>query len=229
MADKSAPLLELSQVTKEYNGSERPTQVLKGVDLCLSPGEAVAILGPSGCGKSTLLNIMGALDQPTTGSVSFDSRDLLALNPSEAAQFRAKEIGFVFQLHHLLPQCTVFENVLIPTLVHRGSEDAGERARHLLERVELSHREDYRPGQLSGGERQRTAVVRALINKPRLLLADEPTGSLNQQGAGTLTDLLLELNREEGLTLVVVTHSQRVAEQMDRILELRDGLLRPGP
>jgi len=225
MAEQAGPLLELSRVTKEYDAAPAPAVVLKGVDLRIEPGEAVAILGPSGCGKSTLLNIIGALDHPTSGSVTFKGRDLLELAPSETARFRNREIGFVFQLHHLLPQCTVFENVLVPTLVNPAPVDAGDRARHLLERVGLTERMDYRPGQLSGGERQRVAVIRALINRPSLLLADEPTGSLNQEGSDTLTALLLELNREEGMALVVVTHSERVAKRMERVFELRDGIL----
>jgi ABC-type lipoprotein export system ATPase subunit len=227
MMEESSTLLELSQVTKEYDALPTPTKVLKGVDLRIEQGEAVAVLGPSGCGKSTLLNIMGALDHPTSGSVIFKGRDLLQLGPIDAAQFRNREIGFVFQLHHLLPQCTVFENVVVPTLVNPEPQEAGERARRLLERVGLADRADYRPGQLSGGERQRVAVVRALINRPSLLLADEPTGSLNREGADSLTSLLLELNREEGMTLVVVTHSLHVAERMERVLELRDGVLLP--
>ena len=227
--EEANPLLELSQVTKEYGTSPVSTEVLKGVDLRLEPGEAVAVLGPSGCGKSTLLNIMGALDHPTSGSVTFKGRDLLQLGPTDAAQFRNREIGFVFQLHHLLPQCTVFENVLVPALVNPEPQGAGERARRLLEGVGLADRADYRPGQLSGGERQRVAVVRALINRPSLLLADEPTGSLNQEGAESLTALLLELNREEAMTLVVVTHSLHVAERMERVFELCDGVLLPNP
>ena len=227
MMEVASPLLKLSHVTKEYDASPTPTKVLKGVDLRIEPGAAAAILGPSGCGKSTLLNIMGALDQPTSGSVTFKGRDLLQLGPTDAAQFRNREIGFVFQLHHLMPQCTVFENVVVPTLVNPEPHDAGERARRLLDRVGLADRADYRPGQLSGGERQRVAVVRALINRPSLLLADEPTGSLNQEGADSLTSLLLELNREEDMALVVVTHSLHVAERMERVLELRDGVLLP--
>jgi ABC-type lipoprotein export system ATPase subunit len=225
--EEASSLLELSQVTKEYDAFPAPAKVLKGVDLRLEPGEAVAVVGPSGCGKSTLLNIMGALDLPTSGSVTFKGQDLLQLEPAGAARFRNREIGFVFQLHHLLPQCTVFENVLVPTLVNQTQQEAAERARHLLERVGLADRVDYRPGQLSGGERQRVAVVRALINRPSLLLADEPTGSLNEEGADNLTALLLELNHEEGMTLVVVTHSPRVAERMERVFELRDGVLSP--
>ncbi len=215
-------LIKVDSVSKQYD--ER-TQVLTDVSLSVAQGEALAIVGPSGCGKSTLLNIIGTLDRPTNGSVQFDGQDLLKLNEKEIATFRNREIGFVFQLHHLLPQCSVLENVLVPTLVTRTNADVKERALRLLERVGLSDRLTHRPGQLSGGERQRTAVVRALINQPRLLLADEPTGSLNSEGADELVKLLLELNREENLALVVVTHSSHVAEQMGRVLPLHDGIM----
>ena len=220
-------LLELQKVTKEYDSFPNPTPVLKGIDLCLEPGASVAVVGPSGCGKSTLLNLIGALDRPTAGSITFEGEDLLELKGAELARFRNQRVGFVFQLHHLLPQCSVLENVLIPTLVNKKTAPAKERAMHLLARAGLSERMGYRPGRLSGGERQRAAVVRALINGPRLLLADEPTGSLNEEGAERLARLLLEMNREEGMALLVVTHSMHIAELMDRVLELRDGVLLP--
>ena len=220
-------LLEVRDVTKVYEGTPEPPEVLKGVTLHLTPGESVAVVGPSGCGKSTLLNLIGALDKPSSGSILFEDRDISELDAKELAAFRNTSVGFVFQFHHLLPQCSALENVLVPTLVNGGAGDRKDRAVQLLERVGLSERVDYRPGQLSGGERQRTAVVRALINEPRLLLADEPTGSLNQESASELVDLLLELCREEGMTLLVVTHAMAVAERMQRVLELRDGLLNP--
>ncbi len=219
------PLLELQKVTKEYDAFPSPTVVLRNVDLRLARGEAVAVVGPSGCGKSTLLNLIGALDRPTSGTISFDGEDLLQLGDAALARFRNQRIGFVFQAHHLLPQCSVLENVLLPTLVNPERDGFQERALRLLERVGLSDRLGYRPGKLSGGERQRTAVVRALINSPELLLADEPTGSLNEEGAEQLARLMLELNREEGMALVVVTHSMHVAELMGRVLVLRDGKL----
>jgi len=221
------PLLELRNVTKAYEAFPAPTEVLGGVDFCLASGASVAIVGPSGCGKSTLLNLMGTLDHPTSGSVTFEGQDVLQLNDAERARFRNRQIGFVFQLHHLLPQCSVLENVLVPTLVNEEAGQARQRAERLLARVGLGDRIGARPGQLSGGERQRAAVVRALINRPRLLLADEPTGSLNQEGAENLACLMLDLNREEGMALVVVTHSMPIAEQMGRVLELRDGALFP--
>ena len=221
------PLLNLEQVTKEYPAAPAPTRVLTGIDLRVEPGESLAVVGPSGCGKSTLLNIMGTLDTPTSGTVAFDGRDLSTLDNTERARFRNQSIEFVFQLHHLLPQCTALENVLTPALVNRGSKDAQEYAMHLLERVGLAGRAENPPGELSGGERQRVAVARAIVNRPRLLLADEPTGSLSREGAENLTRLILDLNREESMTLVVVTHSMEVARMMGRVLELRNGALAP--
>jgi lipoprotein-releasing system ATP-binding protein len=219
-------LVELTHVQKSYAAPSG--EVLRDINFQLAAGEAVAIVGPSGSGKSTLLNLIGALDQPTHGTVRFDGRDLAGLSANELAGLRNREIGFVFQLHHLLPQCTVLENVLIPTLANpsaRNTAAAGQRAERLLDRVGLKPRRHYRPGQLSGGERQRTAVVRALINQPKLLLADEPTGSLDQAGADNLTRLLVELNQEESVALVVVTHSRELAGRMKRVLELREGVM----
>ena len=227
--NNSKTILKLSNVTKEYNGSAVPTQVLKGIDLSIEKGEMVAIVGPSGCGKSTLLNLIGALDRPSSGSITFDDEDLQKLNDKELAIFRNRSIGFVFQLHHLLPQCSVLENVLIPTLVNKQAESPKDRAERLLTRVGLADRMSYKPGQLSGGERQRVAVVRALINQPGILLADEPTGSLSREGSDNLAQLLIELNKEEGMTLIVVTHSMTLAKKMDRIIELRDGVLTAEP
>lgn len=227
-----AVLLELGDVEKRFEATtDAPeTVVLRGVSLRIERGESVAIVGPSGSGKSTLLNIIGALDRPTRGSVRFDGRDVTAFGEKDLAALRASEVGFIFQLHHLLPQCTVLENVLVPTLATTGQkrrEPAETRARRLLERVGLGHRLSHRPGQLSGGERQRVAVVRALINEPKLLLADEPTGSLDRVSAENLSQLLRELNREEGVALVVVTHSQSLAGEMSRIYEMSDGALLP--
>ncbi|HOZ48299.1 MAG TPA: ABC transporter ATP-binding protein [Candidatus Hydrogenedentes bacterium] len=222
-----APLLELRQVAKAYETAPAPTVVLKGVDLRVAPGEAVAIVGPSGCGKSTLLNLIGALDRPSGGAILFRGEDILRYSPDDAARFRNREIGFVLQRHHLLPQCTVLENVLVPTLVHPTQGGVRDRAISLLNRVGLAERIDRRPGQLSGGERQRVAVVRALINGPSLLLADEPTGALNEEASDALAALLIELNREHGMALVVVTHSVRFAEAMGRVLVLHDGVLKP--
>ncbi len=202
--------------------------MLKELSLEVARGESVAVVGPSGSGKSTLLHIIGTLDRPTSGSITLDGRDLGALDDRQLAEVRNRQIGFVFQSHYLLPQCTVLENVLVPTLASPDSvarKGAGDRAERLLSRVGLAERKAHRPGQLSGGERQRVAVVRALINQPQLLLADEPTGSLDHKSAQELGQLLLELNREEGVTLVVVTHALELARRMARVLELRDGTL----
>jgi len=218
-------LLELEGVAKSYGD----TKVLGEVNLRLGAGEAIAIVGPSGSGKSTLLNVIGTLDRPNSGTVAFDGEDLLGLGADQLAFVRNRKIGFVFQLHHLLPQCTILENVLIPTLARaaKGAEggEALARAERLLDRAGLALRKMHRPGQLSGGERQRAAVVRALINQPKLLLADEPTGSLDHTSAGNIRDLLIELNRDEGVALIVVTHSMELARGLERICEMRDGHL----
>lgn len=223
-------MLELSNVTKSYESMDggESVVVLKDISLQIHRGESVAIIGPSGSGKSTLLNIIGTLDRPTTGIVKLDGQDLGTLTDDELAAIRNRQIGFVFQAHHLLPQCTVWENVLVPTLAQKNAHpknDVCDRAMRLLKRVELARRLDHRPGQLSGGERQRVAVVRALINEPKLLLADEPTGALDRSSALNLAQLLIELNREEEVTLVVVTHALDLAQRMQRRFELRDGTL----
>lgn len=225
-------LLELTGVGKTYEAADdnAPVSVLRDVHLRLGFGESVAIVGPSGSGKSTLLNIIGTLDRPSSGRALLAGRDLATLDERALAEVRSREIGFVFQLHHLLPQCTALENVLIPTLAggpERRSEPADDRARRLLTRVGLSHRLSHRPGQLSGGERQRVAVARALINEPKLLLADEPTGALDKAAAENLASLLVELNQEERVALIVATHSLPLAARMGRVLELRDGALVP--
>jgi lipoprotein-releasing system ATP-binding protein len=224
----SAPILQVSGVTKSYRSPEGvETPVLRGVDLALASGASVAVSGPSGCGKSTLLNIIGTLDRPDAGTVKIDGRDVTALSEAGLSEVRSRLIGFVFQLHHLLPQCSILENVLVPTLTGRSPDGAEARARMLLGRVGLGERLGHRPGQLSGGECQRAAVVRALVNRPRLLLADEPTGSLDRASAESLAQLLGELNREEGVALVYVTHSADLARRAGRVLELRDGRFDP--
>lgn len=228
MSDDSA-LVSLKDVWKRYDqpGGGEAVEVLRGVNLDVRAGESVAVVGPSGCGKSTLLNIISALDRPTTGAVYLASQDLGALGDRRLAQIRNGQIGFVFQLHHLLAQCTVLENVLVPTLVgpSRNTQAAQERAHYLLERVGLIEQLWHRPGELSGGQRQRAAVARALINDPLVLLADEPTGSLDRSASDAIADLLVELNRDEGLTLILVSHSMDLAHRMGRILHLRDGVL----
>ena len=223
-----APLLQLENISREFPSAENgePLRVLRGLSLEIGRGESIAIVGPSGCGKSTLLNIIGTLDQPTTGKVTLDGQDLSTLDGNALAALRNREMGFIFQSHHLLPQCTVMENVLVPTLAHGQATAADEeRGRRLLERVNLGDRLAHRPGQLSGGERQRVAVVRALINQPKLLLADEPTGALDQATADKLGQLLVDLNQEENVTLITVTHSTDLANRMMRTLELLDGQL----
>jgi lipoprotein-releasing system ATP-binding protein len=206
----------------------RPAQVLRGVDLDLAPGEAVAITGPSGSGKSTLLAILGGMDRPTEGLVELDGRSLADLRGDEAARLRAERIGFVFQDHHLLPQCTALENALLPAMAaggRRGAAAARGRAAELLDRVGLADHADHLPSQLSVGQRQRVALVRALINTPCLLLADEPTGALDHLASTRLVDLLLEINREQRTVMVVATHADAVARRMDRVLVLHEGLL----
>jgi len=224
-------MLTLTQISKSYPavdapGSAAPPPVLHDITLTINHGESVAIVGPSGSGKSTLLHIIGTLDTPTTGTITLDNQDLTKLNSDELALFRNAKIGFIFQSHHLLPQCSVLENVLIPTLVNANKgADTTARAKRLLDRVGLAHRLNHRPGQLSGGESQRVAVVRALINQPKLLLADEPTGALDQATADTLSQLLIDLNKEEGVTLIVVTHAMPLAERMNRVLRLKNGAI----
>lgn len=229
-----APLLELKDVTKRYAAADgvNALPVLNGVSLTVAAGETLAIVGPSGSGKSTLLQIIGTLDRATSGEVLLEGKNLAALDDTQLAEVRNRQIGFVFQSHFLLPQCTVIENVLVPTLAagkseirNPKSEIPSARAERLLKRVGLGERLHHRPGQLSGGERQRAAVVRALINRPQLLLADEPTGALDQTSATALGQLLVELNREEGVTLIVVTHAMELAKRMGKILRLEAGTL----
>jgi len=219
------PLVEMENVTKKYESGAAPLRVLDGLNFTLHAGQCAAITGPSGCGKSTLLHLMGALDAPTSGVVRMDGRDIGGLTETEAARLRNREIGFVFQSHHLLPQCTALENVLAPSLVHPDGRNARGRALTLLARVGLGDKAQSRPGQLSGGERQRVAAVRALINRPRLLLADEPTGSLNEAGAAQLADLLLELARDERMAMVIVTHAQAIAARFGTVYALHGGHL----
>jgi lipoprotein-releasing system ATP-binding protein len=219
--------LAVADVRKEYPTRSGPLPVLAGVSLSLARGESIAVMGPSGSGKSTLLHILGTLDRPTTGSVKLDGSDPFALSESELAGFRNRRIGFVFQDHHLLPQVSVLENVLIPTLVNREANrtEVTQYARELLDRVGLATRLDHRPAELSGGERQRVAVARALIHKPLLLLADEPTGNLDRTNADAIGHLLLDLHKQQQTILMVVTHSAELAKLFPKKLEMADGRL----
>ena len=220
------PSLSVEHVAKHYPTRGEPLLVLRDVSLELNPGQSLAVLGPSGSGKSTLLAIIGALEPPTSGRVVLDGQDPATLPEPELAALRNRRIGFVFQDHHLLPQCSVLENVLLPTAAAgRTPPEAVHRARTLLERVGLGDRLDYRPAELSGGQRQRIALARALVNAPLLVLADEPTGNLDRTTAARVGELLVELQREEQTMLMVVTHSPRLAEMMERRLELDEGVL----
>lgn len=213
-------------VSKDYPTRTGPLlSVLRNVNVTLNRGEALAVMGPSGSGKSTFLHMLGTLDQPTAGSITLEGTNPFALPERELAAFRNRRIGFVFQDHHLLPQCSVLENVLVPTLVSKGTQPAETEAyaRQLLDRVGLGGRLDHRPAELSGGERQRVAVARALVLKPVLLLADEPTGNLDRKNAAAVGELLLELHRQENNILVVVTHSPELAKLLPKQVEVNDG------
>ncbi len=224
-ANAENPLLSAQSISMTYDTGGGALEVLRDVSLEMSAGQSAAVMGPSGSGKSTLLNILGTLESPTGGSVRIGGRDPFALSEPELARFRNDRIGFVFQEHHLLPQCSVLENVLLPTLVRRNGDDAPARARALLDAVGLSARLDHRPAELSGGERQRVAVARALVNRPALVLADEPTGNLDRATGESVGALLGDLPRREGAVLIVVTHSDRLAAMFDRIFDLVDGAL----
>jgi lipoprotein-releasing system ATP-binding protein len=222
----ATPLLQMKQVSKVYRpmGDAPPVAVLMEADLTVGRGESVAIVGPSGSGKTTLLNLLGTLDIADQGTVLVEGKDPRLMTEGQLAELRRRLIGFVFQQHHLLPHCTVLENVLVPVLAGRSGTDpeVEERALKLLGRVGLGDRVDHLPGRLSGGERQRVAVVRALINRPLLVLADEPTGALDRESAREVGRLLAELNGLEDVTLVVVTHSMELAERLGRVIELKD-------
>ena len=223
-------LLELKKIAKtfEISAADKTMTVLADISFRIDQGESMAVVGPSGSGKSTLLNIIGALEKPTSGDVFFAGKNLANLRDSELSAIRNREIGFIFQLHHLLPQCTVLENVLIPTIplgVKKNKNEMMRRAKTLLEKVALKERMDFFPAVLSGGELQRVAVVRALINKPKLILADEPTGSLDKESSENLGRLLVDLNREEGVALITVTHSMELARLMGKVFILQNGLL----
>ena len=215
-------MLTVAHLSKEYPTPRGPLAVLSDVSFSLAPGDAAAIMGPSGSGKSSLLYVVGALEPPTSGTITLDGRDPFQLPAVALAAFRNEAVGFVFQDHCLLPQCTVLENVLVPTLVASSGNGDGERARRLIEQVGLDARIDHRPGELSGGERQRVAVARALVRQPRLLLCDEPTGNLDRASAEQVASLLLDLHREQHGILIVVTHSAQLADRFPIRFELVD-------
>ena len=223
-------MLKVENVSRAYDTPRGPLPVLEGISLQLERGDAVTVMGPSGSGESTLLYTLGALDPPTSGRVTLDGVDPYSLREREQAAFRNQHIGFVFQDHSLLPQCSVLENVLAPTLVatNGGGKDALARARQLLEQVGLGARLEHRPGELSGGEKQRAAIARALIRNPTLLLCDEPTGNLDASIADSVVSLLLDLHKTRHTILVVVTHSATLAKRFSRRYEMYDRSLRPG-
>lgn len=222
-------LLQLQNISKGYGQPDsysfRP--VLKDLSLELKLGEKIAIVGPSGSGKTTLLNLIGALDYPDSGKTLFEGTDITGYSKTELANFRNKHLGFIFQLHHLMPQLTLLENVLLPLLPmgNKISEEQKKWAEHLVRKVGIWEQRNQKPSEMSGGECQRTAVVRALINKPELILADEPTGALDEDNAAALSELLIKLSTEEGVTLVTVTHSTALAGQMDKVYKLKNGQL----
>ena len=215
-------MLEVEKVSKEYPTPAGPLRIVSEVTFSLPPGSAVSIMGPSGSGKSTLLYLLGALEPPSSGTITLNGQNPFSLNPKQLAAFRNRQIGFVFQDHCLLPQCSVIENVLTPTLVSPPNGDAPARASELLKHVGLAERLDHRPAQLSGGEKQRVALARALIMKPKLLLCDEPTGNLDQKSAQVVADLLLDVHRESGTILIVVTHSAELGARFPHRFELKN-------
>ena len=221
-------MIEAANVTRTYATPGEDVHVLQGLDFSLADGAAAAIVGPSGSGKTTLLNLLGALDRPTGGSIEIGGQDISGFSEEEASAFRNRELGFVFQQHYLLPQLNVLENVMLPRLAGGWEESAGDteaRAVDLLENVGLGARLNHLPYQLSGGEKLRTAVARALVNQPKLVLADEPTGSLDPKTTETVAEMFLDLNREAGVTLVMVTHNEALATRVGKVFRLKDGRL----
>ncbi len=222
-------LVRVRGLKKDYEHGGRVIHVLRGIDLDIEEGEMVSVEGASGAGKSTLLHVLGTLDRPTAGSIQFEGTELTRLGPLELARFRGRHIGFVFQAHHLLPEFTALENVMLPALIQREpASQARRRAEELLEAVGLAHRMSHRPSQLSGGEQQRVALARALIMRPKLLLADEPTGNLDSKTGAAVQDLLFEMNRAYGIAVLLATHNRDLAARMPRQLHMLDGQILGG-
>jgi len=218
------PLLEVTDLYKSFGTGAGKIEVLKGITLKVAAGETIALVGASGAGKSTLLHVMGTLDRPTSGNVLFGNDDVFQMNDKALARFRNHSIGFVFQFHHLLPEFSAIENVMMPLLISGMKRDEAEKlATDLLRSVRLAHRLTHKPGELSGGEQQRVAIARALVMSPRLLLADEPTGNLDMKTSDEVHDILAEIHREKGITLVIVTHNERLAARMGKTVRLVDG------
>jgi len=219
-------MLELTDIHKSYKHNGNTIDVLKGIDITIDQGDTLAVIGASGAGKSTLLNIMGALERPTKGNVKIHGKNVTDFDESGLCRLRNKEIGFVFQFHHLLPEFNALENTIMPALISRmGMKESKERAEKILAKVGLSGRLNHRTGELSGGEQQRVAIARALMMQPRILLADEPTGNLDRNTGKDIVELLLRIREEEGLSMVIVTHNQQLADKMTKVMEIVDGKL----
>jgi len=224
--NSAEPILQVKGVHKHFGSGERRVDVLRGIDLTLSGQESIAVVGASGVGKTTLLHILGTLERPSAGEVIYEGVDVLTFSETQLAAYRNRSIGFVLQFHHLLSEFTALENVMLPPLIGRMSKKKSrERAQYVLDLVGLSHRTQHRVGELSGGEQQRVAVARALVLNPKVLLADEPTGNLDTRSSRNIHELLLRLNREQKVSLVVVTHNMELAGMMQRQLHMKDGLL----